>query len=489
LPLLGFFLRRLSSFKTPTEESIPDFANFGTANIFFQGEYGTCLVAPGMVMKHFNRATKHSAFAARFGLCAGLIIGFSALADDTPAADQTPAPADAPAVAEPAPVVATDTPATNTNDVTTSTNTGARQWIYVNPGVKPATNGAPKWKQVKRTIQTRVLTVNRPENSFTIEYDGQLHRLKHNYGTYIFRKGRVVGLDWLVAGTPVTIDVIEWKPGRYDLVTATILQNKVEAQPAGVIASEKKLQRETSELAERQRDDDERAQKEQAKRDKKIAREQAKLAERQAEEEAEQRKAEAKRQKQLAKEQAKQAKRQSEEQQGSTADEEKRQKALRKEEEKQAKRLAEEQAEQAKIEAKRQKELQKQQAKEAERLAEERDEAAKVEAKRQKELQKQQSKDAKRLAEEQEEARKEEAKRQKQLQKEQEKEAKRIAKEQEKQAKEEKKKQKKNKKQEQPEPVGAPIGTLRDPEFFPVPAAEPVDNPENNSGKTPDPES
>src|SRR5687767_9570589 len=134
------------------------------------------------MMKHFNRATKNSAF----GLCAGLMLGFSALADDTPPANQTPAPADAPAVAEPAPVVATDAPAA------TATNTPATpQWIYVNPGVTPKTNAAPKWKQVKRTIQTKVLTVNRPENSFTIEHEGQLHRLKHNYGTYIFRKGRV----------------------------------------------------------------------------------------------------------------------------------------------------------------------------------------------------------------------------------------------------------------------------------------------------------
>ena len=196
------------------------------------------------MMKHFNRATKDS---ARLGFCAGLLFGFSALADDTPPANQTPA-VEPPVATEPAPVATpTETPAaavTPTVTTNASPTNAPGQWLYVNPGVAAKTNTAPKWKQVKKTVQTKVLVVNRAENSFTIEHDGKMHRLKCNYGTYIFRKGRVTTLDWLVAGTSVTLDLIEWSPGRYDLLTATILPAKVEAQPAGLAKSEKKLQRE-----------------------------------------------------------------------------------------------------------------------------------------------------------------------------------------------------------------------------------------------------
>ena len=98
------------------------------------------------------------------------------------------------------------------------------------------------------------------------------------------------------------------------------------------------------------------------------------------------------------------------------------------------------------------------------------------------------------MAEQQAAARKDEAKRLKQAEKEQAKAAKAQAEQQEKQAKDQKKKDKKSKKQPG-EPVQAPkeVGTLREREFFPVPAAEPVDHPENtpkteDPGKKPDPE-
>src|SRR5688572_4376883 len=221
-----------------------------------------------MFMKDLYRAKNNPAFAARLGLCAGLLLGFSAVADDTPAATQTPAPGETPAATpEPAPVAPAPAAATNPAAGTSTNSAAAAKWLYVNPGVAPKTNAAPRWKQVKTSVQTKVLAVNRPDNSFTIENDGKIHRLKVQYGVYIFRKGRVTTLDYVVAGNNVNLDLIEWAPGRYDLLTATILPNKLETQPATVASTssaERKLQREQAKQAEEEREQAERAQKQQA---------------------------------------------------------------------------------------------------------------------------------------------------------------------------------------------------------------------------------
>lgn len=119
----------------------------------------------------------------------------------------------------------------------------AERLFFIKDSAHTKSNSVPRVAApvvVTNTIETKVVVVNREDQTFTVEHQGRLHLFRVQKGTALYNaKGKPTTLDWVQAGQTMSIKVIERQSGSLNLLAANIVPNRAQLQAAGKKASKK----------------------------------------------------------------------------------------------------------------------------------------------------------------------------------------------------------------------------------------------------------
>ena len=116
-----------------------------------------------------------------------------------------------------------------------------RALFFIKDAAQTKSNSVPIVSPVvTNTFETKVVVVNREDQTFTIEHQGKLHLFRVQKGTALYNaKGKPTTLDWVQAGQTMSIKVIERQSGSLDLLAANIVPSHTQLQAAGKKSSKK----------------------------------------------------------------------------------------------------------------------------------------------------------------------------------------------------------------------------------------------------------
>jgi hypothetical protein len=79
----------------------------------------------------------------------------------------------------------------------------------------------------------KVVVVDRQDNAVTVEIDKRVCKFKISADTVIVSEGKRITLKDLVAGQPVTLELVQAPTGEVLVATATVTSSKSETEAAG----------------------------------------------------------------------------------------------------------------------------------------------------------------------------------------------------------------------------------------------------------------